>query len=453
MGLPTDEYRRYIERQDALIRNTLTELEVQPVFFVGAGMSKRYFSAPSWIDLLKAVADKIGMTNEEFAFLVQNHSGRPIDIGTELEGRAFQWAWDKGKNQFPAKMFDEKGSRDAFFKHLVASYIEGISPNAEEIQKLDLIEEITLLREANPHAIITTNYDGFLEELFEGYEPVIGEQVIRSNLNLIGEIFKIHGSMSDPQTLVITGEDYRDYREKKMYISAKLLTYLAEHPVFIFGYGFGDPNVTEIIQDVGRIIGDDSKFISNIFYVQWDPSASEMKNFQEEYVVGSGDKQYRVRAIIAGEFSWVFKAIAQEREFKPINTKLLRALAARTYKLIRTDIPMRKVEVDYGMLEAVADKADELPRLLGIAPATNTNLTHPFILSQVGQQLGFPGWHGARQLIEKVAKETGVNILENDNNYHCAVKTGHKNVTHKYSKAMADLLLKVVKGEPFDLKL
>lgn len=40
-------------------------------------------------------------------------------------------------------------------------------------------QEIELLREIQPHSIITTNYDRLLETIFPDYEPIIGEEVLR----------------------------------------------------------------------------------------------------------------------------------------------------------------------------------------------------------------------------------------------------------------------------------
>lgn len=206
--------------------------------------------------------------------------------------------------------------RAQFLKHIACEILSKKVPKESAIKRLPLFDEIALLQATTPHAIITTNYDNFLEVLFKGYESIVGEKVIRYNLNMVGEIFKIHGSTDDPSTLVLTHDDYENYREKKKYISAKLLTYLAEHPVFILGYGFGDPNVTSIIEDVGEIIGGDDRFIKNIFYVQWNGNVYDQSSFREEYVVGAGAKQYRVRAIESNEFSWIYTAISQERQSK-----------------------------------------------------------------------------------------------------------------------------------------
>jgi hypothetical protein len=91
--------------------------------------------------------------------------------------------------------------------------------------------------------------------------------------------------------------------------------------------------------------------------------------------------------------------------------------------------------------------------LLGLVEANNANLAHPYVLTQVGQQLGFPGWHGARRLIERVHSEKNVNILETDNRYHCAVKGGAKTVFHKYSKEAVSLLKRVQDNLPYTVHL
>jgi hypothetical protein len=77
------------------------------------------------------------------------------------------------------------------------------------------------------------------------------------------------------------------------------------------------------------------------------------------------------------------------------------------------------------------------------------------VLTQVGQRLGYPTWHGARKLIEKVRAEKGVNIFETDNRYHCAVKsgTGPQSNVRKYSAELVALLKLVKAGSPYTVTL
>lgn len=187
--------------------------------------------------------------------------------------------------------------------------------------------------------------------------------------------------------------------------------------------------------------------------MKWESNIGALASLSEEYVVGSGTHQYRVRAINTHDFAWVFKAISQDREMNPINTKVLRALAARTYRLIRHDIPQKTVEVDYKNLESILDIDEQLPKLLGIVSSTNSNMSHPYTLTQLGRRLGYTGWHSARKLIEKINKQKGINICESDNRYHCSVKTGDKSKTGKYSKEALRLLEAVRDDENYDVKL
>ncbi|MGY3576817.1 SIR2 family NAD-dependent protein deacylase [Bradyrhizobium sp. USDA 4504] len=405
--------------------------------------------------MLQEIATQMGIPEDEFNYLIQKHDHAAIPLGQELQERAFEWAWKSGKPKFPSNYFKTDVHRAQFLKHMACEILSKKVPKESAIKRLPLSDEIALLQATTPHAIITTNYDNFLEVLFKGYESIVGEKVIRYNLNMVGEIFKIHGSTDDPSTLVLTHDDYENYREKKKYISAKLLTYLAEHPVFILGYGFGDPNVTSIIEDVGEIIGGEDRFIKNIFYVQWNQDIHKQSSFREKYVVGSGTKQYRVRAIESNEFSWIYSAISQERQIKTINVRTLRAVASRMYKLIRTDIPRRQFEVNYDTLEGLTTSDETLPNLLGIVPANNTNLSHPFVLTQVGRRLGYSGWHGARKLIEKINADKGVNICETDNRYHCAVKAGANSqaTVRKYSPELVALLKLVKAGSAYTVTL
>lgn len=442
------DYKRYVERTDALIRDTLELLECQPIFFVGSGISIRYLGAPGWIDLLSMAAMEIGLNTGDFKYLQQKFSNDPIQIADHLETVAFEWAWKHKPNIFPEEYYGSGWEKSIFLKTIVCRIIQNAESKTELREKFS--SELALLKSTNPHAIITTNYDSLLETIFDGYEPVVGDRVIKYNLNLVGEIFKIHGSHESPQSVVINSSDYHQYKIRKKYISAKLLTYLTEHPVFIFGYGFGDPNVTEIIEDVGEIIGKDG-FIENIFYVRWVEDIESLTSISEEYIVGNQNTQYKVRAITTNDLSWVFTSIAQERYLSPINTKVLRALAARTYNLIRKDIPRHKVEVNYNTLESIVEKDGELPNLLGIVSSNNSNMTHPYTITQLGRRLNYPGWHGARQLIEHVNKDKKVNLCASDNIYHCSVKTGDKSKTSKYSKEMVRILEKVKNGEPYTI--
>ena len=111
----------------------------------------------------------------------------------------------------------------------------------------ELDAEISALKAMSPHAIVTTNYDELIEPLFPDYERVIGQTILRHPYLSIGEIFKIHGCVSKPTSLVLSKEDYDTFNTDKKYLSTKLLTYFAEHSFVLVGYSATDPNIKNVL--------------------------------------------------------------------------------------------------------------------------------------------------------------------------------------------------------------
>ncbi|RYG96337.1 MAG: SIR2 family protein [Alphaproteobacteria bacterium] len=447
---PRDEYRAEV---DGIIRTVLDDLQVQPILFVGAGFSRRYAGSPDWFGLLTRIAKRIGISDEDFAYLRQKNNGDAPKVGSSLVTPAFEWAWETRDPSIPEQLFrDQTTPKDAFLKHLAALEVnmalkEGDAPAGIQA-------ELEALRQTKPHAVITTNYDDLLERTFDDYVPIVGQQILKANLNFFGEIFKIHGSSSDPLSMVLTDADYTDYGKRRKYLAAKILTYLSEHPIFILGYSFSDPNVIQLMDDVGEAIGADDQLIPNIFYVNWKAEITNYDQVKREHIIAGSAGQYRVRAIETEDFGWIFHALAQERELANINTKLLRALMARTYQIIRSDIPRRKVEVDYNTLEHALE-SDELPKVLGISSVSSANMSHPYVLSQVGVKLGYAGWHGAGKLIKHILDNDKVDLRATDNRYHCKIKVGKadKSVSHKWSDEAVNLLARVRDGKPYAIEL
>lgn len=443
----------YRQKADAAIRDLLLEYECQPILFVGSGISRRYFGAPNWHELLKEIFAEIG-SKDAYEYNRQKYSDDPMKIGSVLSDLVFEWAWNEGRSLFPAEFFSSNISKDLFLKYLTCLYFKRILTNMGKNENATLKKEIDALSQIKPHAIITTNYDGFLEEVFEGYEPIVGQTILRYNTNSFGEIFHIHGAITEPSSIILTQEDYEDWNETKKYVTAKLLTYFAEHPVFIFGYGIGDPNVKSILRDIGEIVSDEGGLIPNVYQVVW--RSGEIENHPpDQAVIAMDGREYRIHAIHTRELEWVFKALKSQSALTSINPKLVRALAARTMKLIRHDIPSGKVAVNYDVLERVADEVEFLPTLLGITTVDNPNQSHPYTLSQIAKRIGFATWHPVNKIINKIKDETGIDLRSTDNRYHCKIKTGNAagSATRKWSHEAVSLFQKIDNGEKYALQI
>jgi hypothetical protein len=227
------EYRAQITSD---IQDCVQRMGCQPILFIGCGLSRRYFGAPSWEELLSFLAKQCPLIEKGYAYYKQTFK-TPMAIGEEFARLYQQWAWDKGKNQFPAELFRDDVPEQAYLKYAMAQHLRSITPAAlKDVSDVAMQAEIAAIKSVRPHAVITTNHDQFLELLFPEYQPVIGQTIISSSQILFGEIFKIHGCVSDPNGIVFTQHDYNEFQVRKKYLSAKLLTYFSEHPLLFVGY-------------------------------------------------------------------------------------------------------------------------------------------------------------------------------------------------------------------------
>lgn len=439
----------YQVKTDAAIRDVLHAFECQPILFVGSGISRRYFGAPNWQELLKKMFALLPDGDSQFEYHRQKFDGDLIKIGTALVDLIFEWAWAEGRENFPKDLFSTSASKDVFLKCAIAEYFSAITPTVDQMPD-ELKKEIVSFSEIRPHAIITTNYDLFLENIFDGYETITGQTILKYNTNSFGEVFHIHGDVTDPRSIILTSQDYSAWGDKKKYVSAKLLTYFAEHPVFIFGYSLGDPNVKSILCDIGELVSDDEGLIQNVYQVVWHKGKVK-DNAPDQAIISLNGREYRVRAIHTSDFKWVFDALKSRSALTSINPKLVRALAARMMKLVRHDIPSGSVEVNYDVLEQVAQDRDHLPTLLGITSISNPNQSHPFTITQITARIGLPNWQATNRLITKIKDEKGIDLRSTDNRYHCKIKTGSKSASHKWSHESVDLFKLVSKNMDYEV--
>lgn len=448
------DYKQYQQEVTDDIATVLKDAGCQPILFVGSGFSKRYAGAPNWEELLRKLAENCPQIDKDYAYYKQTY-GDPMKIGSVFADAYREWAWDKGKSKFPAEYFTEKFPPDIFLKHTVAELLKEAGSTKGSFGSAVLNDEITALRAMSPHAIVTTNYDELIEPLFPEYERVIGQKILRQPYLSIGEIFKIHGCVSEPTSLVLTKEDYETFNTDKKYLSAKLLTYFAEHPLVFVGYSATDPNIKSVLYDVDRMIRATFQLIPNIYILEWSPDITDASYPAHDRVLSVGeDREIRIKSISAASFEWVFKALGTGGSLDKVNMKLLRALMARTVDLVRKDVPTKRIEVDFQTLEHKMATGESIATLLGITSldhASKVNATFPYTLTQVAEELGYGYWSRANQHIDEVKRQTGFDIKGSDNSYHIAMKTGKKSWTNKYSQAVVDLLGKVAQGQPYSL--
>lgn len=236
----------------------LVEGKKLPILFIGSGISKRYlYKYPNWDQLLEMSFKKY---NSDI-FQLQKHreqlkrSGATpfeinIKLATIIENEFNEAFYDRkitvGKNK--NTNWVRKGISP--FKMFLSNYFKKI--NLYHREDLDL--ELSKLKSLKTKiaAVMTTNYDLFLEkEIFPDDYTVFVKQsdLFGADSYNIAEIYKIHGSANDAESIIITEKDYEKFNLSRKLIIAKMLTLFAESPIIFLGYSFTDENIQNIIVD------------------------------------------------------------------------------------------------------------------------------------------------------------------------------------------------------------
>ncbi len=449
------KYDRYISEITEEITNTVEEFGCQPILFVGSGLSRRYMGAPSWEELLSYLAEKSSTIDKTLVFYKQLLKD-PIKIGEEFARLYQEWAWGAGHNEFPEEMFKENVGAQSYIKFMIAAHLRSLVPS--EIAGLNRTYEgeIESLARIRPHAIITTNYDEMLELIFPDHQRIIGQQILKGAHFSIGELFKIHGCSSDHDTIVFTETDYNEFMKRKKFLSAKLLTFFNENPLLFVGYNAGDPNIRAILSDIDQALPEKGGVIPNVFILQWNPDLNQDSWPARDRVIPTEDgRSVRVKLIEASDFAWVFDAFAANPALNNVNVRVLRSLIARSYDLVRRDIPKITVDADFKMLSSAVEDSESFAKLFGIANINDysaASAQFPLSATELGQALGGKTWHVANALIDKVWDQKDIDLKASDNRYH-RIERVNKTPYHKYSHDAVSLLKKVRDGQTYEVDL
>lgn len=451
-------YERYQSDVVEDIGEIVQQYGVQPILFIGSGLAKRYFGAPNWEELLDHLASKCSTIDKGLGFYKQS-LGDPIHIGEEFANLYHEWAWSTGHNEFPEGMFSADVAKGDYIKFKIAEHLAQITPkNAGGFGGDDYKEEIEALQRIKPHAIITTNYDQMIEALFPDLTPIIGQQAIKGQSVAVGEVFKIHGCVTTPTEIVFTATDYDYFAKKKKFLSAKLLTFFNEHPLIFIGYSASDPNIRAILSDIDEALPEKGGVIPNVYILEWDSSLTETSSPPYDKLIQTEeDRTIRVKLIKARDFGWVFDAFAANPVLNNVSPKVLRSLLARSYDLVRSDIPRMTVEANFQVLTERVANSESFADLFGIAKISDYSAAaahHKYTATQLAKKLRGPTatWHIANHLIEVLEAQTGKNIKASDNVYHRS-EWMNKTEYHKYSEEAYDLLKAVDDNAQYELKL
>lgn len=106
--------------------------------------------------------------------------------------------------------------------------------------------------------IWTTNYDTLLEQAYGAPSVIVRARDADMSHPAVPdavEIIKAHGCIerSAPEELVLTREDYEDFFVNRPLLAERLRNDLQSRTFFFAGYGYGDPNIANILVEARRL--------------------------------------------------------------------------------------------------------------------------------------------------------------------------------------------------------
>ncbi len=200
------------------------------VIFVGAGVSQNVDGMPSWNSLIANMAKAIGYSRCdscrrktetcESTCLLKN------DFSTDELLKIPQHVFNKDSE---------------LYNRVLTESISDITTDAPLS---------SAIFDINPVHIITTNYDKLLEtstHIFcEQYQVIVHDKDLL-NANKGKYIIKMHGDLSEPDTMVLKEQDYLNYSQNHVLIELFIKSLLTDHIVMFLGYSLNDYNIKLIL--------------------------------------------------------------------------------------------------------------------------------------------------------------------------------------------------------------
>ncbi|WP_026373109.1 SIR2 family NAD-dependent protein deacylase [Agrococcus lahaulensis] len=200
--------------------------------FLGAGTSISA-GAPSWSQLLVRLGERIGLTADEQEAL---RAWGELDRAAFLRQRAIAEHVRTGGTE-------QEGA--AAFSQAVVELVDvrryGLAP--------------ALLASLRTPQAITLNYDG----LFEAASTDVGTPRVTIPHSESGAesgpwLLKLHGSVDEPSSIVLTRDDYLGYATQREALSAIVKANLLTHHLLFVGFGLSDEHFHRIVHDVRRAL-------------------------------------------------------------------------------------------------------------------------------------------------------------------------------------------------------
>jgi hypothetical protein len=377
-----------------IIQDVINKFNTTPFLFVGSGITRRYLDLPDWKGLLEHFAFEVKDDPFIYSYYENRAKGLNCPEGlmpkiAELIQRDYDEKWFENKlcrTDDPDLLAQIQAGLSPF-KAEVAAYIKRNSTMNAVYQ--DEIEKLSEISEKSISGVITTNYDSFLEDHFQGFQKYVGQnQLIFSAIQGVAEIYKIHGSVESPETIVINEADYQEFSSKSAYLAAKLLTIFMEYPIIFLGYSVSDNNIQNILKSIVDCLSADQleKLRERFIFVEYNRGQEQAEITPFTIMIGS--KPLTMTKITLSDFLPLYSALGTKKAKLPV--RVLRRFKQEVYSYVITSTPTATLRVasiddnrvsDDNLVLAIG-RADQLG-LRGLSGITGNDWYRNVILSDL----------------------------------------------------------------------
>lgn len=238
---------------------------------VGAGISKQADPLfPGWEDLLIYMRDRAVASS----FL------------RDTDGQEIERLIRSGKTLMAAEALRKSLPLDEYNSILEEKF------NPSGVRPAEIHKALFRLR---PPIILTTNYDRLLEDAYaEEYhrsvqvlkysDAVTAQRYLQSGRYKTDRpaVFKIHGTIDDPENIILTELDYREliYRQPgyRVFTSAIFIT----HVVLMLGFSFTDPELRLLLEELRESLKNQS-YPDYLFLPNTSAGDVEIRRLREDF--------------------------------------------------------------------------------------------------------------------------------------------------------------------------
>ena len=282
----------------------------KPVAFIGSGISKRYMDTPTWEQLLKKTISEYNPNPSHYGHLMLNNN-HDLELVASLIQQEYDdyfymhVATDKKHKDYPLYL-EYKDAIDAGRINPYKIYTSKVFLNSSTNDTFENENELFKKMLSRCSNIITTNYDSLIENNTSFKKVVGSKSFINDQCIGFGELYKIHGCCTDPNSIVITKKDYEEFNKKQSFYHAKLLLSFVEKPIIFLGYSISDKYIQRILEDVSENLNDNeiNNLASRLIFIEYDETAVKPDKYIKQI------SKVNMTCIRIKDFSVIYKIIS-----------------------------------------------------------------------------------------------------------------------------------------------